>query len=226
MTPIILELLPKENRKIDFSRFVVQYSNNPSCVDLSDYNVNYVQGSPIDHFREEFLEYIKKFGLHSYLGRQLLAEAIIRPGETQANIVDFLKLYIDAIEMDNELIIIDQHLFPGNVPAGYVDLIVSLLAPYFDRLQTLIVVTSQSYNQQLAISTITKLQSLSRSLQVFIRMSAEWHDRFWITNRRLKGIFVGTSLNGLGRKYACVDVLDETDVKDIVNGLKVNNLIK
>jgi hypothetical protein len=120
MTPIILELLPKDNQKIDFSRFVVQYSNNPSCVDLSDYDVNYVQGSPIDHFREEFLEYIKKFGLHSYLGRQLLAEAIIRPGETQANIVDFLKLYIDAIEMDNELIIIDQHLFPGNVPAGYV----------------------------------------------------------------------------------------------------------
>jgi len=47
------------------------------------------------------------------------------------------------------------------------------------------------------------------------KYSDVFHDRFWIADE-VRGVFVGTSLNGIGRRYAIIDYLQQRDVVDIV----------
>jgi hypothetical protein len=54
--------------------------------------------------------------------------------------------------------------------------------------------------------------------------SKYFHDRFWIADD-LRGIFVGTSLNGLGKKYALVDNIRDSDTNSIVEELRRLELI-
>lgn len=42
----------------------------------------------------------------------------------------------------------------------------------------------------------------------------EFHDRFWIFNNN-KGFLLGTSLNGIGKKYTTIQTLENSDIKDI-----------
>lgn len=42
----------------------------------------------------------------------------------------------------------------------------------------------------------------------------EFHDRFWIFNNN-KGFLLGTSLNGIGKKYTTIQTLEDSDIKDI-----------
>ena len=50
-----------------------------------------------------------------------------------------------------------------------------------------------------------------------------FHDRIWISNRN-KGFFVGTSLNGIGRKVTLIDSIASNDVKGIVDIILEANL--
>ena len=44
------------------------------------------------------------------------------------------------------------------------------------------------------------------------------HDRFWICNRRT-GFYVGSSLNGIGRKLTLINLLKKSEVSTIVKYL-------
>ncbi|OOE39103.1 hypothetical protein BZG06_15875, partial [Salinivibrio kushneri] len=49
----------------------------------------------------------------------------------------------------------------------------------------------------------------------------DFHDRFWINPVNQKGLIVGTSINGIGKKISLVDKLQDQDVEVILNELKV-----
>ena len=46
-----------------------------------------------------------------------------------------------------------------------------------------------------------------------------FHDRFWIANECC-GFIAGTSLNGIGKKYSSINIMDKDDVINIVKLLQ------
>ncbi len=152
-------------------------------------------------------------------------EQLVRQNETTDKIVKFMHRFLDKVGIDNELIIVDPYFFPDNAPNDYVKLMVDIISKYISSLTTLKVITKSSYNN--AVKTIfkTKLTNLKPTLVIEHKHSNDFHDRFWISNNRKKGIITGTSLNGLGNKYALIDRLKITDVREIVTVLNNGSLI-
>ena len=59
------------------------------------------------------------------------------------------------------------------------------------------------------------VQQVKAGLAVTVRYTNTFHDRFWIADQT-KGVFCGTSLNGIGIRYSLADYLKEEDVQEIV----------
>ena len=55
-------------------------------------------------------------------------------------------------------------------------------------------------------------------------MTNDFHDRFCIADE-VKALFIGTSLNGIGRKYALADFMEDEDTATIVKELRRASLI-
>jgi hypothetical protein len=55
-------------------------------------------------------------------------------------------------------------------------------------------------------------------------VSEKFHDRFWLADGA-RGLVVGTSLNGLGKRYALVDFMQPSDVRDVVQALKTEGFL-
>lgn len=79
------------------------------------------------------------------------------------------------------------------------------------------VVTDKAHYDSVFFEEIKK--TLDKDIQLVF--TEEFHDRFWIANE-CNGFTPGTSLNGVGKKYASINFMDKEDVKniiDIVNSL-------
>ena len=60
----------------------------------------------------------------------------------------------------------------------------------------------------------TAIKQINPNISINTKYTKIFHDRFWIVDSK-KGVFVGTSLNGIGRRYAVIDWLQEDDAKEI-----------
>ena len=69
-----------------------------------------------------------------------------------------------------------------------------------------------------------QLGRTEREIKLVLRTSENFHDRFWIADRS-RGLFVGTSPNGIGKRYALADYMDADDVKTIVDALALERLL-
>ena len=61
-------------------------------------------------------------------------------------------------------------------------------------------------------------------IKMTVEKCNEFHDRFWVGIDNRKGVVLGTSLNGIGKKIALVDILKESDVDAIIDELKIAGL--
>ena len=200
-------------------------------VNLSNFGMSLIP-SPIDSFKDEFVDYIKKYGLNSYLKRSGIVECVVgknTPLSTITNLIsDYVNEILEQTATNQELIIIDPYLFKDNSRCSSVDLqnrIENILRLHANKISKITCITdSTKYNATIKNAVEANLKSINSALTIDVQFSADYHDRFWIANRN-KGIVVGTSLNGLGHKMALIDFIDSVDVKDVVDDLKTNGLI-
>jgi hypothetical protein len=120
-----------------------------------------------------------------------------------------------------ELTIVDRYLFPKGC-SECLDMLTSLLSPVLPGGARLVLVTSRNCDAGL-VTGLRERCKISK-VEVDLRLSENFHDRFWIADR-IRGLFVGTSLNGLGKRYALADYIAEDDVKAIVETLAVEGLL-
>ena len=59
-----------------------------------------------------------------------------------------------------------------------------------------------------------RLKSINPSIQTEGIESNAFHDRFMLADGQ-RGAFIGTSLNGIGRKYALIDYMRDEDAQEI-----------
>lgn len=219
---IVLELRPN-GEDFDFSEIAARIANRVP-VDLSGCEVTY-HVSMVDSFAPEFLSYIVQHGLTSFLRRQPLTEALVARGTNAVGVQTLLQAFISALAVTTDLVIVDPYFFARS-DTGYPQLVEELLRPALPGLHTLTVITSPNNVNAVTFADINALLTASAPhLSLIHKTSSAFHDRFWINPVSAKGFITGTSLNGLGRKYALVDHLQSSDTNDVITALKREGLL-
>lgn len=222
--PVYLKLIPSND--FNYVQFVVDQANNRP-VDLkgsSIYKIDY----PILYFRNDIIDYILEHGFTTLIKIGPINEELTTPNMTTNNITSILINYLNHIGIDNELIIIDPYFFAPNVGQNYSATVVQILSPFLSTLSDIRIVTashSRAFSNTTKLIIEGELHNASASLRIHHTQSNHLHDRFWISNKRKKGILTGTSLNGFGNKYAIIDYLEDDDVAKIINEVSRDNLI-
>jgi hypothetical protein len=212
----------KDDQKV--GELFLQIARNES-VSFEEYEVFQVP-SPVYTFKEEFIEHIAKHGLSSLVNSDLILEHIVPKGSGLNSTVPILHKYLNKVGIDNELIIVDPYFFSNSSNSNHSNEVVSILSPYLSSLQDLYIVTnSNSTNNSIKTDIISGICAINSSINIHHNTSNDYHDRFWISNNREKGMITGTSLNGFGNRLALIDRLNTSDVRDIIQNLKNDGLI-
>ncbi|EHO07927.1 hypothetical protein VSP10_16655 [Myroides odoratimimus] len=220
---IIWNLTPKKEN-IDYTDIVVKLSNKQD-INLRDYEVRQVT-SVVFSFREEIIDYVLEHGLSSLITSEPVLEHLVVKGATQNHIIDVMHKYLDKVGVDNELIIIDPYFYAPTTDTTYPTTIDLILDKYLSKVDTLHIITYPNKVDATLKTTIeTNLKTKKASLNILHKTSNDYHDRFWISNNRKKGILTGTSLNGYGKRYSLLDRLNTSDVREIVCSLQTYGLL-
>jgi len=224
MNEIIWILKPKKDN-LDYTDLVVKISNNQD-INFSDYEIEQVQ-SVVYTFKDEIIEYLMEHGYSSLVSTELILEHIVAKGTPDNKIIPVVHKYLNKVNIDKELIIIDPYFFatrPKN--PNYVTVLEQILDKYISIIDDLIIVTN-SHNVDTTLKNLIEstLKSKKSTLNIIHKQHNDYHDRYWISGAREKGIVMGTSLNSLGNKVALLDRLNTSDVRDIVSELKNDSII-
>jgi len=180
---------------------------------------------PLSYFKTEIKERIFTYGITRFLKQPCLNEAVIKKNEAENVVLQILHEYLQHIPVDDELIIIDPYLYKAN-SINYASYFGSVLGPFASGLRRLYTITDSHNDQAQTVTTIqAEIRSLNPGITIHHTTSADFHDRFWISNARGSGVLLGSSLNSLGRKYAIIDRLKDADVRDIVAALTTRGLV-
>jgi hypothetical protein len=146
----------------------------------------------------------------------LLLEEVLPDGADRNAIITTFQKMLAVLSPQKELLIIDRYLFAGKVSAKYLKFFCDLLGPSLQSIKCLRTVSDKPKNSATIATLVKMVKKFNKSIDFKAECSNVFHDRFWICDRE-KGLFVGTSLNGVGSKYAVVDYLQPEDVKKIYN---------
>jgi hypothetical protein len=175
------------------------------------------------HLRSDIECEILTHGLSNLLERQILTEDVVPRGATSSVVRDILLRFLSSIEVDSELIIVDPYFFHSN-NAAYLDLVKDILEPFAGVMSDLYIVTLPDKVRGQA-DVMNAIASRCPDVAVHPKTSTDYHDRFWLSHGRRRGLLTGSSLNGLGRKYALIDRLAEDDVQVIVGSLRESGVL-
>jgi len=197
---------------------------------LNDYEVRVA--NDLSHllydYQKEVVDFIINKGFSNFVNTQGLNEGVIPAGTSQLKIINVLTKYLSKVGVDNELIIIDPFfLAPTRLP-NYVQLVESILINFLGTIDVIRLITTANPSKidpTLLGQINTALKVHKPTLQIIHTTTNNFHDRFWISNNRKKGVVTGTSLNGFGNKFALVDRLNTSDVRDVVDELVSLELI-
>ena len=174
---------------------------------------------------EEQKEWLLKVGQTEAFYTQEYYEALGTTSHRPSDIKDLIQKYLDRIVTTNKLLIVDRFIFPTNHDSTYATFVGDILDKYIATLDEITFVTSPSHNRTIKSSIETLLKSKKSTLNISYKFSDEFHDRFWISDHNDKGLFLGTSLNGYGRKYALIDYINTSDVRQIISELREQGLL-
>lgn len=118
---------------------------------------------------------------------------------------------------DTELIIVDPYIFSSEQDE-YCDILASVLN-FSEATRIIIVTDRRNYKDKSVEKILAKI-----NITMDIEYSGDFHDRFWIANRK-NGFYTGTSFNGVGKRISLINMLTEDDVKDIIDELCNQSLI-
>ena len=151
--------------------------------------------------------------LSTYLenqGMEIIHEEIMWKKMTDDEIIKSFLHYIEKIGgLNGDLLIIDPYIFCKNSKEDYKKMLQRILTE--SNYRTLKVVTDKAHYDSAFFEETKK--GLGKDIQLIF--TEEFHDRFWIANE-CNGFTPGTSLNGVGKKYSSINIMDKDDVKGII----------
>ncbi|WP_079914662.1 hypothetical protein [Paenibacillus sp. 32352] len=153
-----------------------------------------------------------------FVGEILLEQVLWKNMTSEEKAVTLIK-FLNEIEIANEeLIIVDNFLFPNRADDDYLDFLIRILNE--SKVRSLKIITLPSFNKDLFAEFEKRIAS--SNIMVRLYTTEEFHDRFWLSKVTQKGFKVGPSLNGIGKKIGTIEHLDQDDFQEILS--EVNKL--
>jgi hypothetical protein len=153
-------------------------------------------------------------GISCFINAIDLKEAVLPDNTAREDLVDNLRYMVRNIQANNELLLIDPYLFPKNGDADYIPYLGLVFGTAIGNISWLKIATKQDRHGPTEAAFRKMVLDKKPGIIISIKYTEVFHDRFWIADQS-RGLFVGTSLNGIGKRYSLVDYLREEDVKDI-----------
>ena len=140
-------------------------------------------------------------------------------------LVQILSAQLLNLSPRNNLVIIDPYFFAENKNEdGYMEIFSAIFGPIGNKISKITFITNDKSNNGLCNKVHAFLSKSNNKLAIDHTVTEDFHDRFWIADEE-RGMFVGTSINGIGKRYALTDYMREEDVKAIVEELRRSKLI-
>ena len=202
----------------DLSDFLAYLFTQRTIVEK--YNVSIVH-NPVYYFREDFINEVVENGFNSMLNFSITMDDIT----SQTMSIDEIDLvfhrFVMTLKPIEQLIIIDPYFYPNNSNIDNISKkFIGLISPIINDLKKILIVSNGTNKSSIAKYT-KKLHEVNGSLLVDNIFSKKCHDRFWINRVGNKGIVVGTSVSGIGKKISLVDKISALDVEQILKELSL-----
>ncbi|WP_426339716.1 hypothetical protein ACN9MZ_26040 [Pseudoduganella sp. S-14] len=157
--------------------------------------------------------YVKK-GISSLFNFSIVCDAVLHPGLHVDEITNVIVESIMDMKGVRNLIVIDPYLFASATDSMALDLLRLIIGAIGEDLESVTLITNGKARNKREI-LFNAIKSVKSSINVKDVKTDEFHDRFWIDPESNKGVVMGTSLNGIGKKIALIDKLQSHDVKEI-----------
>ncbi len=127
---------------------------------------------------------------------------------------------LSNLNPSKNLIIVDPYFFPTRLThkAYYLALISEIFSPIIPKIDDIRFITGINFDKSLFQAIKAVILDLNHDITIKVMTTDDFHDRMWIVDET-KGMFIGTSLNGIGRKYALTDYIEDEDVTEILDAL-------
>lgn len=207
----IMVKVKNNNCEIAMSKLILEVIN---YILRSKYNRNTYEVKLIKELDDEtFNEVINTSGCNEYFTEEVLLDNI-----SDDDIVNKFNCYLEQIKSEGaDLVIIDPYILSGP-DLNYTNTLINILKKAKAKKYTII--TTDQNN----IDNTCKNNILKEFPDIEIIYTKKIHDRFWICNRKT-GFYVGTSLNGIGRKLTLINLLKKSEVTTIVSYLNDHSII-
>ncbi|MDP1630267.1 MAG: hypothetical protein Q8L66_02470 [Caulobacter sp.] len=159
---------------------------------------------------------LREIGVSKTLRLQLLTEAVLPDNTPRDVLLDTLRYQLAQCAGLHTLLVVDPYLFPAQPDPTYKDDLVSLLRAAASAGLAIEIATKANRNTALQAAVVADIQQINPSITPSFKYTDAFHDRFWIADGA-RGVFMGTSLNGIGRRYAIADYLAEEDARAIAH---------
>jgi hypothetical protein len=177
---------------------------------------------------DECKELIRNEGVSWIMSLKRLQAALLTKSvdiQEKDILVEMLRDMLMKLSPSKNLIIVDNYFFPSKTDKNeYLQMFKDIFLPSIGKVASFNFITKPNFDQNLFQDCKRLLLTLNPNLNVDCKTTDDFHDRFWIVDQT-KGLFVGTSLNGVGKRYALVDFIRDEDTKEIVNTLEQLKLV-
>lgn len=172
----------------------------------------------LGHTLEEIQTTLRTAGPSAFLRQMRISEDISRKAPPrQAR--DLVRARVCGLKPQREMLIVDPYLMTSRRTSdadAYAREVLEVVAPLVEDVEELrLVVSGRNTGQPVRTALTGQLRDAHPQLAVDVVETEDFHDRFWIADGQ-RGLVMGTSLNGIGRRIFLIDDLSSTDVKDVL----------
>lgn len=180
----------------------------------SDLSKNFgVYRLSLDALRADIQQYVIEHGLSSLFYSHLACDAIMDKGITTDEIETIVIGIMSKLDGVKHLLIIDA-FFYDDKPESLL-LLEKIVKSMSTNLEKITLITNgERPSKRPAIHNV--FFTVVPGIQIIDVVTDDFHDRYWIDVESTKGVVVGTSLNGIGKKVAMIDYANSADSREIV----------
>jgi len=207
---LILSISKKTNE--DLSNFIGELHKHKI---VDNYNVDIIP-DPVIYFRNDFINEVVNNGFGSMLNFTVTMDAITTPSMHIDDIERVFHKFVAHLKPINHLLITDPYFYPKLIDVDTIATkFIQLIDPIINEIDKITVV-SNGKNKSSINRYIKNLKKANPKIQLENYITQDFHDRFWLNPTVKKGIVVGTSINGIGKKISLVDTLNAVDTSQVI----------
>ncbi len=191
----------------DISRFFERFSESELSRDFGVYRLS------LDALRPHIQQHIIEYGLSSLFYNHMTCDAVMHPGFTTDEIEAVILGIMSKLDGVKHLLIIDA-FFYDDKPECLL-LLEKIVRSMSSKLEKVTIIThGKRVSMRPGIHDV--FSTVVPGIQLNDVVTEDFHDRYWIDVENTKGVMVGTSLNGIGKKIAMIDYASFADTREIV----------